>query len=146
MLRPVVNTAPAMPASFGMRIFDAPSPCPISVYSSLVAGSLRNSVERSESSMRVTADMIFCSSGPRWISLDTSATSSRNSASIRRSCSVLAMNSVPCSTIDACVAIAATRSRSRGPNSPASLLRHCTTPMISPLMVRIGTARMLRVR
>jgi hypothetical protein len=142
---PEVNTAPAMPRWLGRRICTDSRPWPTSDQSSLVFSSLRNSVERSALSRRVASPITFCSSEPSLMSAVTSETTSMNSISWRRMACMRSMNCALCRASVPWLVMASSRFRSCLVNLPVRLFSVCATPMISPLTVRIGTHRMLRV-
>lgn len=143
---PEVKTAPAIPMWLGSRISVAPSPSPILEKSSFVFSSLRNSVERSALSMRVASDMTLPRSMPRSISAVTSETRLKNSISWEWKRFIFSPYCVLCRTIDTWVVIISRSCMSRFVKWPRCLFRAWATPMTSPLIVRMGTQRIERVR
>ncbi len=102
-------------------------------------------MERSASSSLVIVSMIFWSSGPSWISEETSETTSMNSVSWARWRRAFSTNSVPSSTIEAWFVMASTRPRSSWVNEPCFLLRSWATPSNSSRTVRTGAHSTPRV-
>jgi hypothetical protein len=107
--------------------------------------SLRKRVERSAFKSAVTEVMIFWSSGPSWISFETSETTSMNFDSCSRERWADSMNMVLCKTMEAWRHMASMRTRSALVNSPPFLLSTWVTPRISPRIVLTGAHNMLRV-
>ncbi|CAI8337842.1 MAG: Uncharacterised protein [Hyphomonas sp. TMED17] len=140
-----VNTAPAMPTCDGNLISVISGPAATLENSVFVGWSYRKIVARSALSIWVVSATTRCSNKERSTSALISETTSRNDISLVWMRFIRSLSSLLRNEIDACWAIAPSRSRSRSVKVASILFKLCMTPMVSPAMVFTGTQMIPRV-